>query len=102
MELTGAQIIVDEYSRTNVDSIFAIGVLRVPHGHVDRANVQEPGKPDYDNVPSASVVPQGVAPLGDPGDAAAEKYGSVDVYVTKWLGDVTSHGPMRIARMPWQ
>jgi len=89
------KILVDEYSRTNVDSIFAIGDV------TDRINLTPvalmegmamartmfagaPSKPDYEGVPSAvfSQPPIGSCGLTEPD--AAKKYGSVDVYVTKF------------------
>ena len=89
------KIIVDEYSRTNVESIFAIGdvtdrIQLTPVALMEGMAMaktmfsEEPATPDYDNVPSAifSQPPCGTCGLTE--DAAAEKYGSVDVYVTKF------------------
>lgn len=89
------KIIVDEFSRTNVESIFAIGdvtdrIQLTPVALMEGMAMaktmfsEEPGKPDYDNVPSAifSQPPCGTCGLTE--EAAAEKYGSVDVYVTKF------------------
>jgi len=84
-------IIVDEDSRTNVDSVFAVGDV------TDRINLtpvalaegsavaqslfgEERVRPDHENVPSAvfSSPPMGTVGLTE--GEAREKFGAVDVY----------------------
>lgn len=93
------KILVDEYSRTNVESIFAIGdvtdrIQLTPVALMEGmamaqtmfgdAKGQDAKKPDYECVPSAifSQPPCGTCGLTEAD--AAKKYGSVDVYVTKF------------------
>jgi len=89
------KIFVDENSRTNVDSIFAIGdvtdrIQLTPVALMEGMAMAKtmfgegPAVPDYENVPSAvfSQPPCGTCGLTEA--AAATKYGSVDVYVTKF------------------
>eukprot|EP00439_Symbiodinium_sp_Y106_P035485 s4983_g4.t1 len=102
------KIFVDENSRTNVDSIFAIGdvtdriqltpvalmegmaMAKTMFGEEPLRDTDDdvfgngPAVPDYENVPSAvfSQPPCGTCGLTEA--AAATKYGSVDVYVTKF------------------
>jgi glutathione reductase (NADPH) len=89
------KILVDEYSRTNVESIFAIGdvtdriqltPVALMEGMAMAKTMFGEGsqKPDYDNVPSAifSQPPCGTCGLSEAD--AAKKYGSVDVYLTKF------------------
>lgn len=87
------KILVDEFSRTSVESIFAIGDV------TDRINLTPvalmegmamartcfggvPTKPDYDLVPSAVFSQPPIGTCGLTEAQAAKKYGSVDVYVT--------------------
>jgi len=94
------KVLVDEYSRTNVPSIFAIGdvtdrialtpvalmegmaMARTMFGGEDGKG--EPTKPNYDDVPSAVFSQPPIGTCGLTEDDAAVKYGSVDVYVTKF------------------
>jgi len=89
------KIFVDEYSRTNIDSIFAIGdvtdrIQLTPVALMEGMAMAKtmfgegPQMPDYANVPSAvfSQPPCGTCGLTEA--EAATKYGSVDVYVTKF------------------
>jgi len=91
-------VLVDEYSRTNVESIFAIGdvtdrIQLTPVALMEGmamartmfANESgDPTKPDYENVPSAVFSQPPVGTCGLTESDAATKYGSVDVYVTKF------------------
>eukprot|EP00927_Polykrikos_kofoidii_P049367 TRINITY_DN43432_c0_g1_i1.p1 TRINITY_DN43432_c0_g1~~TRINITY_DN43432_c0_g1_i1.p1 ORF type:complete len:588 (-),score=107.61 TRINITY_DN43432_c0_g1_i1:300-2063(-) len=87
------KVIVDEFSKTSVDSIYAIGDI------TDRMNLTPvalmegmamaktlfggaPTKPDYANVPSAVFSQPPIGTCGLTEAEAATKYGSVDVYVT--------------------
>jgi len=94
-EKNGA-VCVDEYSRTNVPSIFAIGDV------TDRMNLTpvalmegkalaatlfggDPTKPDYENVPSAVFCQPPLATVGMTEEEAIQKLsGEIDVYVSKF------------------
>jgi glutathione reductase (NADPH) len=89
------KIIVDEYSRTNVDSIFAIGdvtdrIQLTPVALMEGMAMAktmfagQDAKPDYDNVPSAVFSQPPIGSVGLTEAAAAKKYGSVDVYIEKF------------------
>jgi len=89
------EVVVDEYSKSSVDSIYAVGDV------TDRMNLTPvalmegmalaktlfggaPTKPDYDGVPSAVFSQPPVGTCGLTEEAAAKKYGSVDVYMSKF------------------
>mmetsp|Transcript_72299 Transcript_72299/g.150828 ORF Transcript_72299/g.150828 Transcript_72299/m.150828 type:complete len:488 (+) Transcript_72299:109-1572(+) len=89
------KVLVDEYSKTNIDSIYALGDV------TDRMNLTpvalmegvslaktlflgEATKPDYDNVPSAIFSQPPIGTCGLTEEQAATKYGSVDVYIEKF------------------
>jgi glutathione reductase (NADPH) len=87
------KIIVDEYSKTSVDSIYAIGdvtdrIQLTPVALMEgmaMAKTMFGGaqtEPDYDNVPSAVFSQPPIGSCGLTEQDAANKYGSVDVYVT--------------------
>jgi len=96
LDKRGGKVLVDEYSRTNVESIFAVGDV------TDRINLTpvalmegmamaktmfgggEPAKPDHENVPSAVFSQPPIGTCGLTEEDAAMKYGSVDVYLTKF------------------
>jgi len=88
-------VLVDEYSRTNVESIFAIGDV------TDRMNLTpvalmegmaaartmfggKPVKPDHTNIPSAVFSQPPIGSCGMTEGEAVAKYPSVDVYMTKF------------------
>jgi len=89
------KVLVDKYSRTAVDSIFAIGDV------TDRINLTpvalmegmamartmfggEDTEPDHENVPSAVFSQPPIGTCGLTEQEAAKKYGSVDVYISKF------------------
>lgn len=89
---SNGKILVDEYSKTSVDSIYAIGDV------TDRINLTpvalmeamalsktlfggESTKPVYENVPSAVFSQPPIGSCGLTESEAATKYGSVDVYI---------------------
>merc|ERR1740123_961680 len=88
------KVLVDAYSRTNVESIFAIGDV------TDRMNLTPvalmegmamastmfgtPKKPDHELVPTAVFSQPPVGTCGLTEEDAARKYGSVDVYIEKF------------------
>lgn len=89
------KVLVDEYSKTSVDSIFAIGdvtgrMMLTPVALLEGvalANTLFGGThtiPDYSGVPSAVFSQPPVASCGLTETAAAEEHGSVDVYMTKF------------------
>jgi len=95
LDSRSGKVIVDEYSKTNVDSIYALGDV------TDRMNLTpialmeavalsktlfggNPTKPDYSGVPSAVFSQPPVATCGLTELEAAERHGSVDVYMSKF------------------
>lgn len=87
---------VDEYSATNVPSIFAIGdvtdrmnltpvALAEARALVNTLYLERPTKPDYDNVPTAvfSMPPVGTAGLSE-AQARARCGCGLDVYLTRF------------------
>jgi len=92
----GGKVIVDEFSKTNVESIYAIGDV------TDRINLTPvalmegmamartmfgelgPSKPDHENVPSAVFSQPPIGSCGLTEAEAAKKFGSVDVYISKF------------------
>jgi len=89
------KVLVDEFSKTNVDSIFAIGdvtdrIQLTPVALMEGMAMAktmfggEQTKPDHENVPSAVFSQPPIGTCGLTETEAALKYGSVDVYVTKF------------------
>ncbi|KAL5218340.1 hypothetical protein ABZP36_019024 [Zizania latifolia] len=94
MDNNGA-IVVDEYSRTSVDSVWAVGDV------TDRVNLTpvalmeggafaktvfggESTKPDYRAVPSAVFSQPPIGQVGLTEEQAIEEYGDVDVYISNF------------------
>uniref|UniRef100_A0A453IUH0 Glutathione reductase, chloroplastic n=1 Tax=Aegilops tauschii subsp. strangulata TaxID=200361 RepID=A0A453IUH0_AEGTS len=94
MDKKGA-IVVDEYSRTSVDSIWAVGDV------TDRINLtpvalmeggafaktlfgDEPTKPEYRAVPAAVFSQPPIGQVGLTEEQAIEEYGDVDVYLSNF------------------
>jgi len=86
-------ITVDAYSKTSVDSIYAIGdvtgrVALTPVALMEGMSLaahlfgERPTKPDYEGVPKAVFSQPEIATCGLTETAAAELYGSVDVFMT--------------------
>nr|XP_010932864.1 glutathione reductase, chloroplastic [Elaeis guineensis]XP_010932866.1 glutathione reductase, chloroplastic [Elaeis guineensis]XP_029122932.1 glutathione reductase, chloroplastic [Elaeis guineensis] len=88
-------ILVDEYSRTSVDSIWAVGDV------TDRINLtpvalmeggafaktvfgSEPTKPDYRAVPSAVFSQPPIGSVGPTEEQAIQEYGDVDIYTANF------------------
>lgn len=88
-------IVVDEYSRTSVDSIWAVGDV------TDRINLTpvalmeggafaktvfggEPTKPDHRAVPAAVFSQPPIGQVGLTEEQAIEEYGDVDVYISNF------------------
>lgn len=94
MDKHGA-IVVDEFSRTSVDSIWAVGdvtnrvnltpVALMEGGALARTIFgNEPTKPDYSAVPSAVFSQPPIGQVGLTEEKAIEKYGDVDVYTSNF------------------
>ncbi|CAL4916658.1 unnamed protein product [Urochloa decumbens] len=88
-------IVVDEYSRTSVDSIWAVGdvtnrlnltpVALMEAGAIARTIFgNEPTKPDYSSVPSAVFSQPPIGQVGLTEEKAIETHGDVDVYTSNF------------------
>ncbi len=87
---------VDEYSRTNVESILAIGdvtdrmnltpvALAEARALVNTLYLERPTKPDYDNVPTAVFSMPPIGTVGLTEDQARERCGcGLDVYLSRF------------------
>jgi len=95
MDPKNGQVLVDEYSKTNVESIYAIGdvtnrinltpVALMEGGAMAKTLFGgEKTRPDHEGVPSAVFSQPPVSSCGLTEKEAAIKYGSVDVYMTKF------------------
>ncbi|CAJ1418284.1 unnamed protein product, partial [Effrenium voratum] len=88
------RILVDEFSRSNIPSIFAIGDVTArkcltPVALMEAVALAEtlfgqPAAPGYDGVPSAVFSQPPIATCGLTEEQAAEKYGGVDVFLSKF------------------
>jgi len=94
MDKNGA-IVVDEYSRTSVDSIWAVGdvtnrvnltPVALMEGGAFAKTVfgNEPTKPDYRTIPSAVFSQPPIGQVGLTEEQAIEEYGDVDVFVANF------------------
>lgn len=92
MNQNGA-VVVDDYSRSTVPNIYAIGdctdrLKLTPVAIAEGRAVAEtlfnnnPMKPNYDNVPSAVFSLPNVGTVGLTEKEARERYGKIDVYKT--------------------
>lgn len=95
VELAGNAIKVDEYSRTSVDNIFAVGDVtnRIALTPVALAEGQavahtlfgeKPVSPDHKFVPSAVFSQPNVATVGYTEEQAKEEFGNIDVYMSSF------------------
>jgi len=95
LDKRSGKVLVDEYSRTNIESIFAIGdvtdrIQLTPVALMEGMAMAktmfggEPAKPDHECVPSAVFSQPPIGTCGLSENEAAKKYGSVDVYLTKF------------------
>lgn len=84
-------IIVDEYSQTNVDNIYAVGdvtdrvqltpiAIREGQAFADTVFGDNPRTVDYDNIPSAVFSQPPIASVGLTESEAREQYGNIKVY----------------------
>ncbi len=87
------EIKVDEHSRTNVASIFAVGdvtdriqltpvAIREGHAFADSQFSDEPWSVDYDNVPNAVFSHPPIAGVGMTESEARNKLGQVKIYTS--------------------
>jgi glutathione reductase (NADPH) len=85
------EIIVDEYSRTNVENIWAIGdvtnrvqltpvAIHEAMCFVDTAFRDNPTKPDHDIVPTAVFSQPEIGTVGLSEDDAARRFDEIEVY----------------------
>ncbi|KAJ3702751.1 hypothetical protein LUZ61_006456 [Rhynchospora tenuis] len=88
-------IMVDEYSRTSVESIWAVGdvtdrinltpvALMEGGAFAKTAFANEPTKPDHRAVPSAVFSQPPIGQVGLTEEQAIEEYGDVDVYTANF------------------
>jgi glutathione reductase (NADPH) len=91
----GGGVVVDDYSKTNVDSIYAIGdctdrMMLTPVAIAEGQAVAEtlfnnnPTKPNYINVPSVVFSNPNIGTVGLNERKARERYRNIDVYKTNF------------------
>ena len=87
----GGEVKVDEWSRTNIPHIYAIGdvtdriqltpvALMEGHCFADTVYGKKPRKPDHRDVPSAVFSQPPIGTVGLSEAEAREKYGEIDLY----------------------
>lgn len=87
----GGEILVDAKSRTNVDSVFAVGdvtdrvqltpvAIREGHAFADTEFGGKPWATDYDLIPTAVFSTPEIGTVGLPEHEARAKYAQLDVY----------------------
>ncbi|KAG2453963.1 hypothetical protein HYH02_001010 [Chlamydomonas schloesseri] len=102
------QVVVDEYCRTNVPSIWAVGdvidrIQLTPVALMEGMAVAKsvalntPTVPDYTAVPSAVFSNPEIATVGYSEEQAAEKFGDLDIYTTSFkpMRNTVSGSPLR-------
>ena len=91
----GGAVVVDEYSKTNVDSIYAIGdctdrMMLTPVAIAEGRAVAEtlfnnnPMKPNYSNVPSVVFSQPNLGTVGLTEAEAQARYARIDIYKTSF------------------
>lgn len=86
-------VAVDEYSRTNVENIYAVGdvtdrinltpvAIAEGHAFADTVFGKHPTKPDHTGVPAAVFSQPELATVGLSEEAARARFGAVDIYRT--------------------
>ncbi|GAB5453889.1 MAG: glutathione-disulfide reductase [Henriciella sp.] len=89
------EIVVDEYSRTSVSNIFAVGdvtrraeltpvAIREGHAFADTEFGGNPRTFDHDKIATAVFTQPEVGTVGLAEHEARKKYGAVDIYETKF------------------
>jgi glutathione reductase (NADPH) len=87
----GGAVIVDDWSQTSVDHIYAVGdvtdriqltpvAIMEGHSFADTVFGGKPRKPDHHDVPSAVFSQPSVGTVGLTEEEARAKYGEVDIY----------------------
>ena len=87
----GGAIVVDEWSQTSVDNIYAVGdvtdrialtpvAIMEGHAFADTVYGGRPRKPDHHDVPSAVFSQPPIGTVGLSEDEAHAQYGEVDIY----------------------
>lgn len=85
------EILVDRHSRTNVESIFAVGdvtdkvaltpvAIREGHAFADSQFGSKPWTVDYEAIPTAVFSTPEIGTVGLTEAAARERYGTIDIY----------------------
>ena len=89
------EIVVDNYSKTNVENIWAVGdvtrraeltpvAIREGHAFADTEFGDNPRHFDHDTIPTAVFTQPEVGTVGLAEHEARRRYGKVDVYKTKF------------------
>ena len=89
------EIVVDEYSKTSADNIWAVGdvtrraeltpvAIREGHAFADTEFGGNPRTFDHDTIATAVFTQPEVGTVGLPEHEARRKYGKIDVYKTKF------------------
>jgi len=85
------EVVVDEYSRTNVANIYAVGdvtnrvqltpvAIHEAMCFIDTVFRDRPTKPDLDDIPTAVFSQPEIGTVGLSEEAAAKKHGDLDIY----------------------
>ena len=91
----GKSIKVDDYSKTSVDNIYAVGdvtdrmaltpvAIHEAMCFVDTVYRDQPRTPDYQYVPTAVFSQPPIGTVGMPEEEAIAAYGEVDVYTSRF------------------
>jgi len=91
----GGAIRVDQYSKTNIENVWAVGdvtdrmnltpvAIREGQAFAETVFQDEPDFFDYENVPTAVFSQPPVGTVGLSEEDARHKYGEVDIYKTKF------------------
>ncbi len=106
-------IVVDEYSRSNISNIYAVGdvtdrialtPVAIREGHAFALTVygDTPVSPSHENVPAAVFSQPPIGTVGLTEEEAREKYGEIDVYKSSFrplkytLGDNMSQALIKM------
>ena len=88
-------IVVDDYSRTNVDYVYALGdvtdrvqltpvAIHEAMCFIETEYKDNPTKPDHDLIATAVFSQPEIGTVGLPEDVAAERYEELEVYLAKF------------------
>ena len=84
-------IIVDEFSKTNVDTVWAVGdvtdrvnltpvAIREGQAFAETVFQDQPGSMEYDNIPTAVFTQPPVGTVGLSEEDARHQFGGIDIY----------------------